>query len=34
MIILNKFISKKNISDLKTNLHADINIIKHYDQEK
>ena len=33
MIILNKFISKKNISDLKTNLHADINI-KHYDQEK
>ena len=28
MIILNNFISKKNISDLKTNLHADINRIK------
>ena len=31
MIILNKFISKKNIRDLKTNLHADINSIKHLD---
>ena len=34
MIFLNKFISKKNISDLKTNLHADINIIKHHGKEK
>ena len=34
MIILNKSISKKNVSDLKTNLHADINIIKHNDKEK
>ena len=34
MIILSKFMSKKNISDLKTNLHADINSVKHHDQKK
>ena len=31
MIILIKVISRKNISDLKTNLHADIISIKHHD---